>query len=228
MKHLVLFDIDGTLLNCGRQIGTIFVGALEEVFGGYERPKGYNFAGRTDPQIVHDMVSATGMDPEEIRCRLPDMQRAYFERLENDLDVAGMRLLPGVVPLLERLEAREDVVLGLLTGNWYEGARIKLSRFDLGRFFAFGAFGDDALARRDLVPVAMGRAAEAAGHRFETEEVLIIGDSELDVDCARAAGVISVAVATGHTDPQRLQDAGADWVFSDLEQAAREIELFQE
>ncbi len=132
-----------------------------------------------------------------------------------------------MVPLLERLAARDDVLLGLLTGNWRGGARIKLSRFDLGRFFGFGAFGDDAVDRRDLVPVALERAADVAGRRFAPGEVLIVGDSELDVDCARAAGIRSLAVATGHTPLERLRAAGAVWAFPDLEHAAREIDLFR-
>lgn len=228
MKTLVLFDIDGTLLACGPQIGPLFVGALLEVFGDYRRPDGYNFSGKTDPRIVHDMVAPTGIESEEIYRRLPEMQRTYFGRLERGLDRRHMVLLPGVVPLLERLAARGDVLLGLLTGNWRAGARIKLSRFDLGRFFSFGAFGDDAIDRRDLVPVAMDRASTAAGRPFTAEEVLIVGDSELDVDCALASGVASVAVATGHTSLERLRAAGADWAFPDLEHAAREIDLFHE
>lgn len=227
MKKLVLFDIDGTLLSCGRQVGYIFVGALEQVFGGYRRPEGYNFSGRTDQQIVLDLVAATGMDCAEIRRRLPEMQRRYFERLERELDPAAMVLLPGVVPLLERLAAREDVVLGLLTGNWKDGARIKLSRFGLGRFFSFGAFGDDAVVRRDLVPIAIDRAVAAGRQRFDAAEVLIVGDSELDVDCATASGARSVAVATGYTPLERLVAAGADWAFPDLEQAAIEFDLFR-
>ena len=168
------------------------------------------------------------MKPDEIFRRLPEMQRTYFGRLERGLNRERMVLLPGVVPLLERLAARGDVLLGLLTGNWHTGAEIKLSRFGLGRFFGFGAYGDDAIDRRDLVPVALDRAARAAGRQFTAEEVLIVGDSELDVDCALAAGVASLAVATGHTSLERLQAAGAHWAFPDLEHATRKIELFRE
>lgn len=227
MKHLVLFDVDGTLLSCGPQIGGLFASALVEVFGGYFRPEGYNFAGRTDPQIVLDLVAALALPREDVLRRLPEMQRAYFRRLENGLDRDHMELLPGVVPLLERMTARADVAVGLLTGNWRGSAEIKLGRFDLGRFFTFGAFGDDAMVRRALVPVALERAETATGRRFKPSEVLIVGDSELDVDCALAAGIPSLAVATGFTSLERLRAAGADWVFSDLEQAAREIELFR-
>ncbi len=230
VRHLVLFDIDGTLLLCGRQIRPLFVNALREAFGdGFElrRPEGYQFAGKTDPRIALDLLSWTGMPREDVLARLPEMQRLYFENLEAGLDVGGMRLMPGVVPLLERLAERDDVVLGLLTGNWRRGAEIKLSRFDLGRFFTFGAYGDDAVDRRDLVPVAMARAAEAVGRELEPEEVWIVGDSLLDVDCARAAGARSLAVATGFTALAELRAAGPDYAFADLVEASLELELFR-
>lgn len=227
---LILFDIDGTLLLCGKQIRPLFLNALKAAFGdGFQvhRPDGYQFAGKTDPRIALDLLSWTGMPREDVLARLPDVQRLYFESLEAGLDVAGMRLMPGVLPLLERLQARGDVVLGLLTGNWRRGAEIKLSRFDLGRFFPFGAFGDDAVDRRELVPVAMARATESVGREFGPEEVWIVGDSLLDVDCARAAGARSVAVATGFTALQDLRAAGPDYAFADLVEASRELELFR-
>ena len=230
VRHLVLFDIDGTLLLCGRQIGPLFVNALAAAFGdGVEirRPDGYQFAGKTDPRIALDLLSWTGMPREKVLARLPDVQRLYFDSLETGLDVGHMRLMPGVVPLLERLAERDDVALGLLTGNWQRGAEIKLSRFDLGRFFPFGAYGDDAVDRRDLVPVAMARGAATTGREFEPEEVWIVGDSLLDVDCAQAAGARSLAVATGFTAIEELRAAGPDYVFPDLVEASREVELFR-
>ena len=226
MKYLVLFDIDGTLLRCGPQVGPLFVGALEEVFGEYGELPGYSFAGQTDPRIVLDLVRATGRAEEEVLAKLPEMRRTYLGKLERGLRREGMRLLPGVTDLLERLSAREDVLLGLLTGNWRGGAEIKLGRFGLNRYFAFGAFGDDGVDRRDLVPVALERAAHLRGDRFPAERTLIVGDTVRDIDCARAAGVRSMGVATGFSDAERLEAAGADWVFASLEQAGREFELF--
>jgi phosphoglycolate phosphatase-like HAD superfamily hydrolase len=225
VKRLVLFDIDGTLLRCGPQVRPIFLGALSEVFGGHAEPRGFSFAGRTDSSIILDLVRPLGVCDEEIHARMPAVRRLYCERLEQGLEREKMLLLPGVAVLLERLAARTDVVVGLLTGNWREGARIKLSRFDLGRYFRFGAFGDDAVDRRDLVPIALERAASLA-RRFEPHEALIVGDSLLDVDCARAWGVPALAVATGFTSAEKLAEAGADWVFEDLELAGREHELF--
>ena len=226
MSRLVLFDIDGTLLRCGPQVRPLFVGALEAVFGSYAGLEGYDFSGKTDPRIVLDLVQATGQSEDEILPRLPEMRRRYLERLESGLQEELMQLLPGVVELLERLLGREDLTLGLLTGNWQGGAYIKLGRFDLNRFCPFGAFGDDAVDRRDLVPVALARAEELCGTQFTPERVLVVGDTVLDVDCAQAAGVASLAVATGFTKAERLREAGADWVFGDLVEAGQEFEWF--
>lgn len=226
MKHLILFDVDGTLLRCGQQVRTLFADVLTEVFGGFGMPRSYDFSGKTDPQIVLDVVRPTGMPDDEILSRLPRAKEVYLARLGNGLRREHVRLMPGVRPLLERLTARPDVVLGLLTGNWQRGAEVKLSRLDLNPYFLFGAYGDDALERRDLVPVAFARAAAATGRRFAPTEALIVGDSVRDVDCARVAGVPSLAVATGHTPIERLRAAGPDWAFPDLVAAAREVELF--
>ncbi len=226
-RRLILFDIDGTLLRCGPQVRPLFLDALKRVFGGYGEPDGgVSFAGKTDPWITLELARGTGLDDREILPRLPEVRRLYVANLERGLRREGMCLLPGVVELLEGLTARDDVVIGLLTGNWQQGAWVKLSRFDLGRFFSFGAFGDDAIERRDLVPVALERARVASGRRFEPEQTLIIGDTAFDVDCARAAGVPSLAVTTGFATAERLEDAGADWVFPNLVEATREIELF--
>jgi phosphoglycolate phosphatase-like HAD superfamily hydrolase len=226
MRHLVLFDIDGTLLRCGAQVRPLFVGALESAFGSYAGLEGYDFGGRTDPRIAFDLVQATGLTEREILPRLPEMRRQYLERLEEGLRRERMRLLPGVVELLERLLRREDITLGLLTGNWSGGAQIKLARFDLNRFFPFGAFGDDAIDRRDLVPVALERAHQLCGTCFSPDRVLVVGDTVRDVDCAQAAGVASLAVATGFTDAEKLREAGADWVFRDLVEAGQEFGWF--
>ncbi|MES1211361.1 MAG: HAD family hydrolase, partial [Acidobacteriota bacterium] len=140
----------------------------------------------------------------------------YPAELERVLERDGMQLLPGVLELLESLAARPDVTLALLTGNWEAGARIKLSRFGLNRFFPFGAFGSDATDRDDLPPVALGRAERHTGRPFRPEEALIIGDSIHDVGCARAHGIPVLAVATGRTSAKELRKAGAKQVVTDL------------
>lgn len=219
--YLILFDVDGTLLHCGPQVRELFAGALEAVYGRAGDVDGYAFAGKTDPQIVTDLQRGAGLSDEQIAAGLPRFKRTYLDGLERHLRREGMRLLPGVETTLERLAARPEVTLALLTGNWERGARAKLARFDLNRFFGFGAFGDDIWDRRDLPPVALARAREATGRETPPEEVVIVGDSRLDVVCARAHGIPSLAVATGGTTAGELASAGADWVIPDLGEAHR-------
>jgi phosphoglycolate phosphatase len=214
--RLILFDIDGTLLDCGPQVRPALVEALMEVFGTAGVHGTYDLAGRTDPRIVLDLLTAAGFSEEEVRARLPAVRATYIEKLERVLDRQGMRLHAGVCEALEELAARKDVVLGLLTGNWEPGARTKLSRFDLNRFFRFGAFGCDAIDRSDLPPVAFERAERLLGRRFDPKEALIVGDTLHDVACARAHGIPVLAVATGRTSAETLRAGGADRVVMDL------------
>lgn len=216
---LVLFDIDGTLLRCGPQVGPIFLDALHEVFGAVGRVPGYSFSGKTDPLIVYDLMAAAGFSPEEISERLSHVHDLYAPRIEEELDSEKMELLPGVVPLLEHLHQRDDVLLGLLTGNWERGARAKLSRFNLNRFFAFGAFGNDGVERPSLFPSGVSRARDHSGVDFSPQDVLLIGDTHLDIECAKVNGAQVLAVATGRVDCRELDRAGADWVLPNLENA---------
>ena len=213
---LVLFDIDGTLVDCGGQARRAFAAALLEVIGTTGGLETYDFSGKLDPRIVVDLLSGMGMSREQAFERLPDVREAYLARLERTLSVERMRLLPGVDELLDSLVARDDIALGLLTGNWERGGRIKLSRFDLNRYFSFGSFGDDAMDRLDLPPVALSRAEMAIGRSFAAEETVIVGDSLLDVACAKAHGIRCLAVATGRTDAAELEGAEPEWLLPDL------------
>lgn len=218
--RLILFDIDGTLVDCGPQVRPLFAAALTEVWGTTGDLDGYSFAGKTDQRIVGDLMRSAGICEAEVERGMPRMRRAYLDRLDTALDRERMCLLPGVGPLLDRLAADQGVAVGLLTGNWERGARIKLGRFGLERHFPFGAFGDDGVDRAELPPVALDRAEAATGRRFSPDEVLIVGDSVEDVRCARAHGVRCLAVSTGWTPAEHLHDAGADWVAADLDAAA--------
>ncbi len=224
--RLILFDIDGTLLRCGRQVAEVFLSCLREVYGTVGDLEGYSFAGRTDPGIVLDLMTAAGVEQESVVAGLPRMRRLYLDRLEQSLDLSEMRLLPGVIRLLENLETQGEITLGLLTGNWQGGARTKLGRFGLNRFFSFGAFGDDGFVRQDLLPQAWSRARQETGCSFDREETLLVGDSVLDVDCGRAHGAPVLAVTTGSTTAEDLAAAGAHWVFPNLPAATERILAF--
>ena len=216
---LVLFDIDGTLVHSGGQAKPVFAAAMLEVYGTAGEIDRYDFSGKLDSRIVVDLLTGAGVALATIDARLPTLRERYLSRLESNLDPARVRVMPGVRELLPALAGRDDLVLGLLTGNWRGGARIKLGAVGLWEYFPFGGFGDDGLDRRELPPVALERARRHAGYAFEPREAVIVGDSLLDVDCARAHRIPCLAVATGWTDAAALESAGADWLLADLEGA---------
>lgn len=218
-SRLVLFDIDGTLLNCGGRTRKPLAGALEEIYGTSGSLLEDPFAGKTDDQIVFDALIAGGVGEEKIGRLLPLAKKRYIEVLENALDGADVVLLPGVEETLERLNSLGGVRVGLLTGNWEIGARWKLDHFALNRFFSFGAFGDGCRDRAGLPPVALDVARRHFGESFGPEEVLIVGDTPNDVRCGRENRIGVVALTTGFSDCDELRDAGADWIFSDLIEA---------
>jgi phosphoglycolate phosphatase-like HAD superfamily hydrolase len=223
--RLLLFDIDGTLVRCGPQIGPIFMGALKRTFGRTGNVRAYDFGGRTDTEAVIDLMTDAGLPRDEVEGRLGEVRSHYGDLLDR-LDPEQMRLLPGVVELLEELAGAEDTCVALLTGNWEIGARAKLEPFGLNRFFEFGAFGEDGVRRNELVPVAVDRATARLGTTPEPSDVVIIGDTVRDIACGDAHGVPVLAVATGFTPDHRLEEAGARWVVPDLRHASvREILL---
>jgi phosphoglycolate phosphatase-like HAD superfamily hydrolase len=191
--------------------------AFEQLLGVPDGFAGVSAAGRTDPWIIAEAARHRGVviDPNTFL----QLRDAYLERLPREMHVPAPRkgVLPGVRPLLDTLSGREDVWLGLLTGNFEGGARIKLEYFDLWRYFRTGAFGDDVLARNDLFDAALARVRESGGPAFEPADVIVIGDTPLDVEVARVGGGRSVGVATGSYDVEALRDSGADVVLRDLE-----------
>lgn len=218
MRRLVLFDVDGTLLSAGRAGKRAVREALLEVYGTAGAVEGYSFAGRTDPQIVRELLSAGGMEPARIEAGMEAMWRAYVRNLEREVARAEVRACPGVHPLLERVEAAGNgVVLGLLTGNVVDGARLKLERAGIGfRRFRVGAYGSDHADRPELPAVAVARAEALTGHRYREKEIVIVGDTPLDVACGERLGVRTVAVATGGHSAEELAACGPDHLFRSL------------
>jgi phosphoglycolate phosphatase-like HAD superfamily hydrolase len=214
--RLLLFDIDGTLVRCGRQVRQLFSEALVEVFGTCGDLDAYDFSGKTDPQIVRELMTGAGLPGERIAAGLPRMADAYLSRLEAQLST--VEVLPGVMDALGQVRRRADLAVGLVTGNWRRGASAKLGRVGLDDF-PVGAFGDDGEDRACLPPVALARARERFGYDFAPAEALIIGDSVEDVRCAQASGVPVVAVASGWTSAERLKAAGAERVVPSIDAA---------
>jgi phosphoglycolate phosphatase len=222
---IVLFDIDGTLIRTGRAGSRAMDRAFEEVFGIPRAFDGVQMAGRTDKSILEDGAGRAGISLTD--STLQHFRLRYLERLLETLSEPGPRkgILPGVQPLLQALAQRPDVFLALLTGNCEEGARLKLEHFDLWKPFRCGAFGDDADERNELFHVAMSRVQACGVPPVAPQDVIVVGDTELDVACATAAGAHSVAVATGASNVQSLRQSGADVVVEDLSDTAAFLRL---
>lgn len=217
MQRLILLDIDGTILSTGGVAARAFRESLEEVFGTSGPREGYSFAGKTDPQIARELLVAAGVPETEMKERLPEVWKLYLPRVAERLVAGSVRVLPGVRALIERLHETPDAVLGLLTGNLVEGARLKLGAAGLDfEWFAVGAFGSDHAERSALPLVAIERAEARFGHRFEGKSVVIVGDTPMDISCGEHLGVRTIAVATGSYGPEELEDCGPDHLFTDL------------
>jgi phosphoglycolate phosphatase-like HAD superfamily hydrolase len=218
LERLVLFDIDGTILTSGGAAGRAFRRALEEVFGTSGPTNGYSFAGRTDPRIARDLLSMAGLDSATIESRLPQVWERYTGHLRREFTTMRPRVFPGVIELLDRVEeARDSAVLGLLTGNVEEGARLKLESAGIARErFVVGAFGSDHHDRAELPAVAVQRAEEIVGHRFIGKAVVIIGDTPADISCGAHLGVRTIAVATGTYSAAQLKECRPDFLFESL------------
>jgi len=223
--RLFLFDIDGTLVSAGGA-GRVALGrALEEVYGTVGAIDRYDFRGKTDPRIVLDLLAAAGWSEADIRARLSSCFAAYVRELDALIGDGGrVRLMPGVAEVVSALSAREDTVVGLLTGNIEPGARVKLRPTGLWPLFRVGAFGSDDHDRRRLPAIACDRVRVLIGHEIPFGRVTIIGDTPLDVDCARGCGAVAVAVATGNYPQPELAACGPDFLFGDFSDAGRVVQ----
>lgn len=225
MTTLVLFDLDGTLLwtdGAGRRA---IHAALTEVFGG-TGPADYWFDGKTDPQIVRDLMRLAGHGDAHIDSRMERLLDRYVEHLERELADPRHepRLCAGVEPLLAALDARDDIVLGLLTGNVAPGAAAKLRAvgIDPARF-RVGAFGSDSEHRTALPTVARRRMEQRFGSSATPGQMVVIGDTPADIECGRSAGARTVGVATGRYSRSELEAHGAHVVLADFRDTAAAV-----
>jgi phosphoglycolate phosphatase-like HAD superfamily hydrolase len=216
VTKLILFDIDGTLVLTGGAGGRAMARAFADVFGVQNGLASISMAGRTDAWIVAQMAAQHGMT-----CNAEMLERfhdTYVGYLAQEIHQPGPQkgVLPGVRPVLDVLTSHADAHLALLTGNFERGAQIKLEYFDLWRYFESGAFGDRAHDRNSLLPAAIARIEALGGPSVGPSDVVIVGDTPLDVAVALAAGARSLAVATGSYDVESLRASGADVVLEDL------------
>jgi phosphoglycolate phosphatase-like HAD superfamily hydrolase len=215
--RILLFDIDGTLIRSGGAGARALERAVATAFGLGAVKAGFSFAGGTDPAIFRRLLTESGVEPtDDALARTFDV---YLDILREEIGRAeGYRVNPGMEDALETLAAQgpEAVAVGLGTGNIEAGARIKLARADLNRHFPFGGFGSDAEDRAGLLAAGAARGAARLGCELAACDVLVIGDTPLDVAAAHAIGARCVGVATGGATRPELAAAGADWLFGSL------------
>jgi phosphoglycolate phosphatase len=213
---LLLFDIDGTLLHTHGVGRRAVQEALSEITGQAVTTGDVDFSGKTDPQILREVLVATSADEEWLNGRFPEAVNAYQATMKRLFEPERVTALPGAVDLVEHLAAEDRHHLGLLTGNLRPLAYLKIGAIGLDRHFPFGAFGCDDEDRNNLPVVATSRAEEHTGWAFAPDEVVVIGDTPRDVACGRAFGARVVAVATGRFDREALAAHDPDVLLDDL------------
>jgi phosphoglycolate phosphatase len=211
-KPLLLFDIDGTLIRSETPaVLDAFAHAFRTVFAIDELVHRIDTSGMIDRQILAEIVRLHGKEPQP--AQILQACRAIGDYCR---DVSfTTTVLPGVASLVELLGKR-GYPLGVLTGNVQKVAWLKLKVSGLREHFYFGAFGDDADQRADLVPIALGRARKALGLDFPADRTWIVGDTPRDIACARANGARIIAVATGHSSAEQLAAHEPDLLLTDL------------
>lgn len=215
--RLILFDIDGTLIRSQGAGRAALTATLEEIFGGAGPVESYRMDGKTDPRIITDLLTATGLAMEEITSQLPRVYQVMAEKALHIYPTRQMRICAGVEPLLAQLRQRADVMLGLLTGNAALTAPLKLQTAGLDPAqFRLGAYGSDHMDRNQLPAIAMERAAQLIGRPFSGENTVIVGDTPADILCARAGGATAVAVASGWHSIDTLETYHPDHLFPAL------------
>jgi phosphoglycolate phosphatase len=222
LKHIhmisaVLFDIDGTLIQTGGAGLKAFAKTFEEVFGISNGTEKMRFAGRTDTGLVREFFKNNGI--AETEENLGRFFKIYPRWLQIMLRECEGHVLPGVHAILDELEGHEaKPLVGLLTGNIRAGAELKLRHYDLWERFSFGGFADDHHERNQIAAAAHRRCEEHFCAPVAGDKIIVIGDTPLDIECGKAIGARTLAVATGGASLAELEVHRPTWLVSSLSQ----------
>lgn len=213
---LLLFDIDGTLINSGGSGKRAMNLAFEQLYGYPDILDDISLSGRTDDLILQDAFEKAKLSPDPEK--MAKYKKLYFNLLEKEITKPNShkRIMPGVNTLLQELNLRQNIYLGLLSGNWQNSGYIKIRHFNLDSYFPFGAFSDDATNRSELVPIAISRFESRTGFKPSVDDVYVIGDTPRDIECTKPHGVKSVAVAASFYKRKELETYNPDYLFDDF------------
>ena len=224
-KRLLLFDIDGTLIDSGGAGVQSLKDVLEQQFGVIDDLGGVEIAGKTDTGIVHQILRKQNIAVTEENTAA--FLELYLEFLAGELPQRQGRLLQGVAKLLPRLHAQPQIALSPATGNMRRGAQLKLAHYGIWDFFEFGAFADDHHDRNQLGPFAQQRAREKHAIDFAAADIDVIGDTPHDIACGKAIGARTIAVTTGSFSRAQLAAHQPDFIladFSEVESVMAELD----
>jgi phosphoglycolate phosphatase len=233
---LVLFDIDGTLVYCGKVGRRSIEQAIKKVFRSNGIPSTYSLSGKTDRQIIYDILLSEDYCSEEIENRLDIVLDEYYSILKTNIKSNGLdkKIMPGILPLLESLSKMKNILaLGLLTGNLKKSALLKLEVFNLHKYFfvngeLFGGFGSDHIERSKIAEIAVERARKNFSYDFKEKEIIIIGDTNHDITCGKHMNVKSIAVSTGEWLYEDLLNFQPDHLFHDFSDREKTIKAILE
>ena len=210
-RKLVLFDVDGTLILTGGVAAGLMAESVSSILNKPIQWTIDNFVGNTDRNIIHTLLRQNGVGESILEDLTDKILEKYLIDLESKLKTDSVvKVLPGVKKLLDVLSVDNNFVLGLLTGNVKRGAQLKLSAKNLFKYFPVGAFGDDALQRKLLPPIAIQRAEKYYKRFFERKDIWIVGDSIPDIECAHTNHIRILVVSSGHTKNEELKKFNPD------------------
>jgi phosphoglycolate phosphatase-like HAD superfamily hydrolase len=223
---LLLFDIDGTLLISGGAATRAVNRAFMKIYRIPNAMDGIRPEGKTDPLILRE-IFANSLERDFLLEEANRIFKEYIVFLQEEIENShGFRIMPGIPEVLEVLSKREDIMLGIATGNIEEGAWIKLKRARLDSYFKFGGFGSDSENREQLIRIAIERGRNLSSPKKQHEEIFVIGDTPLDIIHGRAAGAKTVAVATGSHSTDYLENYSPDYLFENFSDFESVLKIF--
>jgi len=215
MNKLALFDIDGTLIKGdNKQHKLSFSYAFKKVYGVDANVDIIDHPGKTDKQIIVEVLKKKGLEEQNIRLKINEAIKEMATFFERNISEDKLYLLDGVQTLLKEL-SKNNILLGLVTGNLEPIARAKLKNVNLNDYFKLGGFGSDDEDRINLVKIAIKRAENNFSFKFD-KNVFLIGDTPRDIKAGKGAGVKTLAISTGPYSGQELKAETPDFLFEDL------------
>jgi len=223
INKLVLFDIDGTLIKSSRGHSTAFSEAFRKVYGIDTNIDIINHHGMTDQQIIIEVLKKNGLDEQTIKSKIEKCIKAMIKSFNEIVNNSEIIVLEGVRELLKELD-KNNVLMGLVTGNLEPIARSKLKKVGLNHYFKFGGFGSDDINRTNLVRIAIKRVKENFDFKLNNN-VFLFGDAPREIKAGKEAGVKTIGVTTGIYSKEQLKDAGADFIFESLKNTNKILKI---